>query len=139
MLGDVLKRRVSELKDTTDSKGGNNPFWKKLRDIAREEILDLAPSKVDSNRIIPVYYKILSQNLDCLPEGMKRTIPSNNQERYRVAIRNLFSTNVNNYRHPEGLANQPGIKAYQVYNSDRRGKKTVYQGEVDYVSKERFN
>ena len=139
MLGDVLKKRVSELKGTTDTKGGPNPFWKKLRDIAREEIITLAPSKVDSNRIIPMYYKILSQNLDCLPEGMKKVLPSNKQERYRVAVRNLFSTNVNNARHPEGLANQPGIKAYQVYNSDRRGKKTVYQGEVEYVSEERID
>ena len=75
MLGDVLKKRISELKNTSPTKGGDNPFWKKLRDIAREEILELYPAKVDSNVIIPVYYKILKDNLDCLPNLMKEIVP----------------------------------------------------------------
>ena len=38
MFGDILRNNMELLSSTTASKGGNNPFWKALRDIAVEDI-----------------------------------------------------------------------------------------------------
>ena len=132
MLGEVLKRRIVELLDTSTNKFAEDAFWIVLRDIAREEILNLYPQKVDSDTIIPVYYEILSNNLQYIPEFFQEKLDSNGQERYRVINRNLFTSNA---FHPDGLANQNGIIAYKEINESKKGERIVYQGDIEYVNK----
>ena len=132
MLGKVLESRIHELSLATTNKLGNDAFWAILRDIAKEEIINLYPSKVDSDTIVPVYYEILSSHLDCIPEYFQVKLESNQQERFRVINRNMFTSNA---FHPDGLANQEGIIAYKELNKDKKGERIVYQGDVNYVNK----
>lgn len=132
MLGDVLQARIEELSSSSTRINDDNAFWKVLREIARNEIMDLFPSKVDSDIIVPIYYEILSKNSRFIPEYFKVVLKSNNQERFRVINRNLFTSNA---FHPDGLANQPGIKAYKSINEFKKGCRIVYQGEYKYVNK----
>ena len=132
MLGEVLKSRLSELSMASTNKLGEDAFWIILRDIARDEILALYPRKVDSDTIVPVYYEILSSNLDYIPEYFQEKLYSNNQERFRVINRNLFTSNA---FHPDGLANQEGIIAYKEINESKKGERIVYQGDGNYVNK----
>lgn len=126
MIGDILKKRIYELSNATDgsdTKGGLK-LWQILRDIAFEEIKNIAPDRVSSSDIIPIYYRIVLENVDVLPNYCRETLPSNKQERFRVAIRNMLVTNA---FHPDGLANAAGIKAIRVVNSDRRGSRIIYK------------
>ena len=132
MLGSVLKSRIHELSNASTNKLAKDAFWVILRDIARDEILALYPRKVDSDTIVPVYYEILSSNLDYIPDYFQEVLDSNNQERFRVINRNMFTSNA---FHPDGLANQPGIIAYKDYNESKKGERIVYQGDVNYVNK----
>lgn len=132
MLGEVLKSRLSELSLASTNKLGKDAFWIILRDIAKDEIIALYPRKVDSDTIVPAYYEILSSNLDYIPEYFQEKLDSNNQERFRVINRNLFTSNA---FHPDGLANQEGIIAYKEINEDKKGERIVYQGDVNYVNK----
>ena len=59
-----------------------------------------------------------------IPDYFQETLSSNHQERFRVIIRNLFSSNA---FHPDGLANQPGIYAYKEINQYKKGKRIVFQ------------
>ena len=133
MLGEVLKSRLGELSEASTNKLGEDAFWLILRDIARDEILALYPKKVDSDTIVPVYYEILSSHLDYIPDYFKEKLDSNNQERFRVINRNLFTSNA---FHSDGLANQEGIIAYKELNESKKGERIVYQGDVNYVNKE---
>ena len=132
MLGMVLKSRIHELSNAGTNKLGDDAFWVILRNIARDEIISLYPSKVDSDTIVPVYYEILCDNLDYIPDYFQERLDSNGQERFRVINRNLFTSNA---FHPDGLANQPGIKAYKDMNESKKGERIVYQGDVNYVNK----
>ena len=123
MLGDVLKRNLNKLKYTSLKKVGNDAFWVILRDIAVEEIIEYG-GPIDSDTIIPLYYNIVCKNLNYIPHYFQEILPSNNQERFRVIIRNLFSSNA---FHPDGLANQPGIYAYKEINESKKGERIVYQ------------
>ena len=123
MLGDVLKRNLNRLKYASTKKIGNDAFWVILREIAVEEIIEYGGA-VDSDTIIPLYYDILCHNLIFIPQYFQETLPSNNQERFRVIIRNLFSSNA---FHPDGLANQDGIYAYKEINELKKGERIVYQ------------
>lgn len=123
MLGDVLKRRIHSLTNTTDRRTGSNAFWIVLRDIARDEIIE-HKYPVDSDIIIPIYYNILCENLMYVPDHFKETLPSNGQRRFWVTIRNIFSSNS---FHRAGLANQPGIVAYKEINEHKKGERVVYQ------------
>lgn len=127
MLGDVLKKRVQELSRASSSKNGDDAFWVILRDIAREEIISLYPQKVDSDIIVPLYYEILKENAMYIPEEFREKLPSNNQEKFRVKNRNLFTSNA---FHPDGLANQDGIIAYKEINPSKKGYRIIYQGDV---------
>lgn len=122
-IGDVLKRRVKSLVNATNKKTGNDAFWVMLRDIARDEIIEYGEA-IDSDTIIPIYYEILCENLNYIPQYFKKILPSNKQERFRVIIRNLFSSNS---FHPDGLANQPGIYAYKEVNEIKKGQRIVFQ------------
>ena len=79
MLGDVLRSRLDELKCSSIRPSDKNSFWIVLRNIARDEILAMYPNKVDSDTIIPIYYDILSQNIDYVPLELRRVLPSNNR------------------------------------------------------------
>jgi hypothetical protein len=125
MLGDVLKKRLPLLSSCSIKKNASNAFWIVLRDIAKEEIIELN-EPVDSDIIIPLYYDILSSNLDYIPEYFQEILPSNHQERFRVITRNLFSSNA---FHPDGLANQKGIVAYKEINESKKGERIVFSKE----------
>ena len=131
MLGDVLKARVHELKNGLSLKKGPKAFWVILRDIAKDEIIALYPEKVDSDTIVPIYYDILTDNIECIPEDFRRVLPSNSQEKYRVVNRNLFTSNA---FHTDGLANQKGIIAYKDTNDVKKGNRVIYQGDERYVN-----
>ena len=136
MIGDVLKRRIKELKTSSTNPRAKDAFWVILRDIAKEEIIELYPYGVDSDTIIPIYYDIVSNNLEHIPEEVTRVLPSNGQESYRVTIRNLFSSNA---FHPDGLANQEGITAKKIINESKKGYRIVYKGDISNVSKRAVN
>ncbi len=123
MLGDVLKRNLDKLKNASLKKNDKDAFWIILRDIATEEIKEHG-LPIDSDIIIPLYYDILRSNIQYVPLYFQKIIRSNKQERYRVVIRNLFSSNA---FHPDGLANQKGIYAYREINEMKKGKRVVYQ------------
>lgn len=126
MFGDVLKKRLYELQKSSLKKSDYNAFWRVLRNIAVEDILKIAPLKVDSDIAIAIYYDILSKNEGILPATLRMKLNSNNQERFRVVNRNLWSSNA---FHPEGIANQPGIKTLVKMNENRKGKKIIFWGE----------
>ncbi len=132
MLGKVLESRLDELSCASTNINDDDAFWKVLRNIARDEIIELYPRKVDSDTIVPVYYEILSSNLDYIPDFFQEKLDSNNQERFRVINRNMFTSNA---FHPDGLANQEGIIAYKEINEGKKGERIVYQGDVNYVDK----
>lgn len=121
MIGDVLEKNIKKLSQA--NKTGNNKFWIILRDIAKEEIISYG-EKVDSDIIVSIYYKIMCQNLEYIPDYFKGTMPSNGQERFRVICRNIFTSNA---FHSAGLAKQDGIKAYKIDNPHKKGKKIVFQ------------
>lgn len=129
MLGDVLKRNLYKLKNATTKKVGATAFWVILRDIAVEEIIEYG-NPIDSDTIIPLYYDILCSNSLDIPLYFREILPSNKQERFRVIIRNVFSSNA---FHSDGLANQEGIFAYKEINESKKGERIVYQkkqGEI---------
>ena len=124
-FGDVLRRNMHQLSTASENKCDANAFWIILRDIAVQEILEIYPSRVDSDIAIEVYYNILSDNAVLLPSYFKVKLRSNNQERFRVINRNMWTSNA---FHTEGLANQPQVSAVKEINPDRKGEKIVYQG-----------
>lgn len=123
MLGDVLKRNLNMLANSSLKKTDQNAFWIVMRDIAVQEIVE-HNQPIDSDTIIPLYYDILRNNLQFVPQYFQEILPSNKQERFRVVIRNLFSSNA---FHPDGLANQNGISAYKEMNELKKGERIVYQ------------
>lgn len=125
-FGDILKTKIRLLSKASTSKNGEDAFWVILRDIAVEDIKAIYPSKVDSNLAVPLYYDILLKNADVFPEYFNEVIKSNNQERFRVINRNLFTSNA---FHKDGLANQKGIIAVREMNSDFKGEHIIFQGD----------
>ncbi len=123
MLGDVLKRELSRLTSASIKKNAIDSFWVILRDIALKEIIE-HDDLVDSDVIIPLYYSILKENLSLIPAYYRETVSSNKQERYRIVIRNLFSSNAFN---TDGLANQSGIDAHKEPNESKKGHRIVYK------------
>lgn len=124
-FGDVLKKSMHQLTDASKNKRAHDAFWIILRDIAVQEILDVYPSKVDSDIAVEIYYNILCDNIALIPPYFREKLHSNKQEKFRVINRNMWTSNA---FHPEGLANQPQIIAYKEINPDRKGEKIVYQG-----------
>lgn len=125
MFGDVLKQKAYLLKDSSLNKMANNAFWKVLRDIATEDIINYYPEKVDSINAIQIYYSILKENEQFIPNYLCEEVPSNGQERYRIINRNLWSSNA---FHTDGLANQKGIIAEKKLNTNRSGYRILYGG-----------
>ena len=123
MLGDVLKREMWRLRYASEKKVGDDAFWIILRNIAVDEIIEYG-DYIDSDTIIPIYYEIICENIEHIPHYFRERLPSNNQERFRVIIRNLFSSNA---FHPDGLANQEGIYAYKEVNESKKGERIVYR------------
>ena len=125
MFGDVLKAKIAELSSSSTNKNDQNTFWIKLRDIAVEDILSVKPQKIDSDTAIALYYDILIDNYEKIPNYYRKVLKSNKQERFRVLNRNMWSSNA---FHPDGLANQPGIEAYKEINESKKGSRIVYKG-----------
>ena len=123
MLGDVLRENLSRLINTTTSKVGENAFYVVLKEIAVQEILEHG-SPIDSDTIIPLYYNILHENIDFIPDYFKEVLPSNKQERFRVIVRNIFSSNA---FHTDGIANHKEIYAYKRVNENKKGGRIVYK------------
>ena len=125
MFGDVLRKRIAELKNSSAKRNDKNAFWKILINIAAEDIRSNFPHKVDSDIAVPLYYEILSSNLDNIPPYFREKLKSNNQERFRIANRNIFTSNA---FHEKGLANQEGIIAIKQINEYKKGNRIIYQG-----------
>ena len=123
MLGDVLKREMWRLRYASEKKVGDDAFWIILRNIAVDEIIEYG-DYIDSDTIIPIYYEIMCENIEHIPLYFRERLPSNKQARFRVNIRNLFSSNA---FHPDGLANQEGIYAYKEVNESKKGERIVYR------------
>lgn len=126
MFGDVLRRKAYLLADASGNKLSDNAFWVILRNIAVEDIKACYPDRVDSVNAVPLYYNILKENIQYIPQEYIEKMPSNNQEKFRVKNRNMWTSNA---FHPEGLANQPGIIAEKVLNETRKGDRIIYQGD----------
>ena len=126
MVGDILEKRIKEISFASDGSGekGGKKLWQILKNIALEELKNAAPGRVSSNDIIPIYYRIVFENQNLLPNYCRERLPSNKQERYRVIIRNLFVTNA---FHQDGLASCKEIRAVKVVNESRRGCRVIYQ------------
>ena len=131
MFGNILEKNIYMFKNASLNKKSKNAFWIILRDIAVEELKEYSPNEIDSGYATEIYYKILNEHESYLPNHFQEKIKSNNQERYRVINRNLWSSNNNN---PNGLCKQSGVCARTEMNEDRSGKKTIYswQGEKWY-------
>lgn len=123
MLGDILKKNIYKLESASIKKTGNDAFWVILKEIAAKEIVE-HDGPVDSDTIIPLYYNIMCEHLDSIPQYFQEILPSNGQERFRVIVRNLFSSNA---FHPDGLANHDGITAYKEINEMKKGERVVYR------------
>lgn len=129
-FGDVLKKRIRELSDASVNKKSDDTFWIKLRNIAVEEINMIYPDEIDSSIAVEIYYEILNDNVDFLPEYYREKLKSNNQERFRVVNRNMWTSNA---YHADGLANQKYVHSKKLINSNRVGRKIIYLGDKDYV------
>ena len=129
-FGDCLKKKLKDgdFLKCSDKKNDKNAFWIILRNSAVEDLKQCCPQKIDSDVATRIYYHILVDNLDCLPHFICDILPSNNQERFRVVNRNLFSSNA---FHPDGLANQKGVYAIKNNNEKRKGEKIVFQWMED--------
>lgn len=132
MIGDVLKERLNEVRHSEDKRKGDSSFCEVIKRIAVEEINELYPERIDSDVIIEVYYKILSQHKDYIPTSLLEITPSNGQERFRNAVRNIFTSNA---YHTNGLANNPNLKVVKVVNENRKGRRYSYKGVEGYVNK----
>lgn len=128
MLGDILKTNITKLQYASIKKTEKNAFWVILRDIAKQEIIEYGEA-VDSDTIIPLYYNIVCNNLEYVPQYFQQILPSNKQERFRVIIRNIFSSNA---FHSDGLANQKGIYAYKEINENKKGERIVFQKDKEH-------
>jgi hypothetical protein len=126
MFGDILKEKFDLLTSCSKNKNSPNTFWIVLRGIAVIDIISVKPARIDSDTAIALYYKILKDKINKIPDYYKMKLKSNNQERFRVINRNLWSSNA---FHPDGLANQSGIKAYSEINESKKGSRIVFQGE----------
>lgn len=131
-FGDYLREHIYLLQDASVKKVGSDAFWEILKRIAVQEILRMFPMRVDSDTAVPIYYEILSENEDQFPPYFSEKLSSNNQERYRVINRNLWTSNA---FHPDGLANQKEISAYKEINENKKGERIVYQGVKEYVNR----
>ena len=125
-FGDCLKQKLKngDFMKCEQKKTSPNAFWIVLRNTAVEDIKACYPNKIDSDIAIKIYYNILSENTHFLPDYICEVLPSNNQERFRVVNRNMFSSNA---FHPDGLAKQNGINAHKVLNEKTKGERIVFQ------------
>ncbi len=125
MLGDILISRLNEVKQSKDKRSGNDAFCEVIKRIAIDEINAIYPKKIDSDIIVEVYYNILLNNLDYIPASLKKLSPSNGQYRFRIAVRNIFTSNSD---HSNGLSNNSKLHTVKIVNDARKGKHYTYQG-----------
>lgn len=131
-FGDYLRNNIELLSKASTKKNGPNAFWEILKGIAIKDILSIYPHKIDSDVAVPIYFEILQENEQFFDPYFSKKLKSNNQKRYRVINRNLWTSNA---FHPDGLANQKEIKAYKEINEGKKGERIIYQGVENYVNK----
>lgn len=131
-FGDYLRNNIELLSKASTKKNGPNAFWEILKRIAIKDILSIYPHKIDSDVAVPIYFEILQENEQFFDPYFSKKLKSNNQKRYRVINRNLWTSNA---FHPDGLANQKEIKAYKEINEGKKGERIIYQGVENYVNK----
>lgn len=131
-FGDYLRNNIELLSKASTKKNGPNAFWEILKGIAIKDILLIYPHKIDSDVAVPIYFEILQENEQFFDPYFSKKLKSNNQKRYRVINRNLWTSNA---FHPDGLANQKEIKAYKEINEGKKGERIIYQGVENYVNK----
>lgn len=125
-FGDNLKKKLhnGDFLNCENKKSSPKSLWITLRDTACEDLKSASPQKIDSDVATRIYYNILKDNEEYLPDWACKELSSNGQPKYRVANRNVFSSNA---FHQRGLANQPGISAVSMKNTERKGNKIVFQ------------
>ena len=131
-FGDYLRNHLYLLNNASTKKVGTDAFWEILKWIAVRELLSIYPERIDSFTAVPIYYEILNENEDQFPSYFSEKLASNDQERYRVINRNLWTSNA---FHPDGLANQKEVYAYKEINEFKKGECIIYQGVKEYVNK----
>ncbi len=87
---------------------------------------------VDSDLMIPVYYEILKENCQFIPKAYCQKLPSNGQEKFRVILRNILSSNA---FHKDGLANSYGIIAKKQINENKKGYRIIYEKDAKALQK----
>jgi hypothetical protein len=125
-FGDYLKLNLNQLKSSETKKSSKYSFWYLVKGFAHTDIINILPNSVDSDIAIAIYYSILKENEAFIPKHFKEKLKSNKQERYRVIVRNIFSSNA---FHREGLGNMPGIEAKKELNLYKKGYKIVFRGK----------
>lgn len=99
-------------------------LWVSLIEVAAKDIALNCPNGIDGDTATSTYYEIALNNSQHLPKFALETLPSNGQERIRVAIRNTFSSNAFHYW---GLANRDGIKARKQEKERGKGKTIFFE------------
>ncbi|MBR2985155.1 MAG: hypothetical protein IKC58_00965 [Clostridia bacterium] len=127
-FGDVLRSKIQILRSASENSRSDKAFWVLLRDIAIEDICDIYPKAIDSDIAIPIYYAILSENLDKIPKHFKTKLKSNGQERFRVILRNIFSSNA---LHPNGIGSSNLIEVQKEINETRNGYRVRFRRKND--------
>lgn len=123
-FGDVLRNKIQVLRSASDNSRSEKAFWVLLRDIAIEDICDMYPKAIDSDIAIPIYYAILVENLDKIPRRFKQKLKSNGQERFRVILRNIFSSNA---LHANGIGGSKLIEVRKEINETRNGYRVRFR------------
>lgn len=123
MFGDIIRERLKEekLKNAKNDKTSEG-FYEVLKAIIKEDIIACG-TKVDSDKAIRLYRKILKENEELLPDYIKVICKSNKQPKYEISIRNILKSNA---FHSTGLANDPELIAYRV-SKETYGTRTVYK------------
>ena len=69
-FGDCLKSKLKngDFLNCEEKKNSDKAFWVVLRDTAVEDLRKCSPQKIDSNAAIRIYYGILFENMDFLPD-----------------------------------------------------------------------
>ncbi len=123
-FGDVLRNKIQVLRSASENSRSDKAFWVLLRDMAIEDICDIYPKAIDSDIAIPIYYEILVENLDKIPIRFKQKLKSNGQERFRVILRNIFSSNA---LHANGIGGSKLIEVRKVISETRNGYRVRFR------------
>ena len=125
--GLFLKKILADPNYEDKIKDINKDFYKFvievfICDLIYEYNITLKNQEVISNDVIPLYFDILKNNEGKLNEQLTKELKSNNQKRYRVIIRNIFTSNSEN---TEGLQNRVELAASRTSNPTRKNQISI--------------